>query len=101
ARARDLRRSVGRVVVGDDELSRPAPRLERRGRSAHADERRRQQLLLVERGNDDRDFHYVEILTGVPAGTRSNSSTISALRIRMQPIEPGAPMGTESGLPWI
>src|SRR5690606_25493507 len=42
-------------------------------------------------------FH--EITTGVRTGTRSNSSTISALRILMQPIELGTPIGASSGAP--
>ena len=39
------------------------------------------------------------IVTGVPTGTRSNNSTISALRIRTQPCDPGTPIVAESGLP--
>src|SRR3989338_3338153 len=36
------------------------------------------------------------ISTAVPAGTKSNNSIRSALRIRMQPCEPGAPSCAES-----
>ena len=41
------------------------------------------------------------IRTSVPAGTRSNSSTTSRLRMRMQPWEPGTPRVTSSGVPWM
>jgi hypothetical protein len=41
------------------------------------------------------------MLTSVPALTRSNNSSRSLLRIRMQPMDPGLPISTLSGLPWI
>src|SRR5690606_12839821 len=41
------------------------------------------------------------IRTGVYTGTRSNSSMSSALRMRMQPAEPGTPMRSVSGQPWM
>ena len=44
---------------------------------------------------------YVAILTSVPAGTSSKSSTTSWLRMRMHPIDPGFPIPTLSGLPWM
>src|SRR6187549_291626 len=39
--------------------------------------------------------------TTVPAGTRSNSSVRSPFAIRIQPIDPGTPIGSESGAPWM
>lgn len=44
---------------------------------------------------------YTAIPTGVYGGTRSKSSTTSALRIRMHPIDPAFPISTLSGLPWM
>ena len=44
---------------------------------------------------------YASITTGVPASTRSKRSMTSALRIRMQPWEPGTVMSASSGQPWM
>ncbi len=55
----------------------------------------------VDRADADRCYSAAEISTGVPARTRSNNSTRSAFRIRMQPIEPGLPSSIVSGVPWI
>jgi len=41
------------------------------------------------------------ISTGVPNGTRSKSSITSSLRMRMQPWDPGTPIGRASGQPWM
>ena len=39
------------------------------------------------------------ISTRVPVGTRSNSSMMSLLRMRIHPMEPGTPTGSVSGMP--
>ncbi len=51
-------------------------------------------------GDEDRG-HQPWISTGVYGATRSKSSTMSRLRMRMQPIEPGLPISALSGVPWI
>ncbi len=61
----------------------------------------RQRLALdVEHDRTERHGQ-ARMVTGVPAGTRSNSSTMSRLHILMQPREPGIPIGSSSGQPWI
>src|SRR5690242_3552198 len=55
ARAGKLSRAIGGIVVADDQLRCPVARVERRHRRAYAAERRRQEALLVECGNDDGD----------------------------------------------
>src|SRR5487761_2638472 len=42
--------------------------------------------------------YHANISTEVPAGTKSNNSTISALRMRTQPFEPGWPKTVSSGV---
>jgi len=44
---------------------------------------------------------YSTMLTRVPAGASSKSSRMSRLRMRMHPIDPGFPISTASGLPWM
>jgi len=46
-------------------------------------------------------YAYAAMLTAVPGGTSSKSSTTSWLRMRMQPIDPAFPISTASGLPWM
>ena len=55
--ARDGRGAVGGIVVADDELGVPAPARERRGCRADGGERLRDELLLVECRDDDRELH--------------------------------------------
>src|SRR6267154_3511842 len=44
---------------------------------------------------------YAAMVTSVPGGTSSKRSTMSWLRMRMHPIDPGFPISTASGLPWM
>lgn len=44
---------------------------------------------------------YSSISTRVPAVIRSYRSTMSALRMRIQPWERGTPIGSSSGVPWM
>lgn len=46
-------------------------------------------------------WDYAAMLTSVPGGTSSKSSTTSWFRMRMHPIDPGFPISTLSGLPWM
>ena len=56
-RARDFRRPVGGIVVADDEFALPTALGEDFHRRFHRCERPAEQPFLVERGNDDRNFH--------------------------------------------
>ena len=44
---------------------------------------------------------YLQILTIVPRFTKSNSSTMSRLAIRIQPLEAGVPSRLSAGVPWM
>ena len=56
-RAGDLAGAVGGIVVADDEFKFPAASGERRRRRFNFCERGAEEFFLVERGDDDGDFH--------------------------------------------
>ena len=69
---RQLSRAVGRVVVADNEFTAPRAACEGGHSGAHLAQRLANEPLLVERGDDDRNFHCAGSGAGVSPARRAS-----------------------------